>query len=486
MPLLTPGRRWQPAYFPFKREPLSRRLLAALERAVKGPLFGCRMCGNCLLQETAFICPMECPKGLRNGPCGGSLPERCYVDETRPCVWYHIYKRSEAMGRSDKLLEVLPPLDWDKVGTETWGDIVSQIRRVGVRRTVGGLTSRDPSRRAAAWDAIFTPVRQPNWWQGDALYHPPAYQEPISELERRLRAGEFVVTAEMTPPLGASTDKLVETLASIRGWVAAVNFTDSASAMPRMSSLACSAIAAQQGVEPVLQIAARDHTRTGIQSEIMGANALGIRNVLCLSGDHARMGAPPYGRSDIVDLDSVQILWMLRRMRDEQMYLDQRAIKTPPRLFLGAAASPGASEARFQALREQKKINAGAQFLQTNLIFDIERLEIWLDALARRNVLDKVHIIVGVALLKSLKSAQYMHEHVPGVRIPETIFKRLEAAGDAAGEEGVQITLELIAAVRRFPGIHGVHLVTIGRESLLPRIIAEAGLASQIGVATMG
>ncbi len=261
MPLFSPGRRWQPPFFPFKREPLPRRLLAALERAVKGPLFGCRMCGNCMLQETAFICPMQCPKGLRNGPCGGSMAEHCYVDETRPCIWYNIYARSFALGREDKLLEVLPPLDWDKVGTETWGDVIAQIRRVGWKKVFSGLTARAAQTRAQTWDAIFTPVRQPDWWGGDAHYHPPAYSEPISALERRLRAGEFVVTAEVSPPLGTSTVKLVETLRLLQPFVAAVNFTDNASAMPRMSSLACSAIAVEQGLEPVLQIAARDHTR---------------------------------------------------------------------------------------------------------------------------------------------------------------------------------------------------------------------------------
>ena len=117
MPIFTPGRRWQPPYLPFKKEPVGRRMLAATERLIKGPMFGCRMCGNCLLQETAFICPMECPKGARNGPCGGSTEEFCYVDNTRPCIWYKIYERSFKMGREEMLLEVLPPLDWDKTGT---------------------------------------------------------------------------------------------------------------------------------------------------------------------------------------------------------------------------------------------------------------------------------------------------------------------------------------------------------------------------------
>ncbi|HEY6073853.1 MAG TPA: methylenetetrahydrofolate reductase C-terminal domain-containing protein [Anaerolineales bacterium] len=128
MPIFTPGRRWQPAYSPFKKETLGRLALENLEYLIKGPLFGCRMCGNCMLQETAFICPMECPKGLRNGPCGGSTPESCYVDKTRPCIWYRIYDRSFKMGRQENLMEVLPPLDWEKVGTETWGDVLAQVK----------------------------------------------------------------------------------------------------------------------------------------------------------------------------------------------------------------------------------------------------------------------------------------------------------------------------------------------------------------------
>ena len=188
--------------------------------------------------------------------------------------------------------------------------------------------------------------------------------------------------------------------------------------MPRMSSLACSALAVQQGVEPVLQIAARDRTRMSLQSDVIGANALGIRNVLCLSGDHSRMGAAPYGRSDVVDLDAVQMLWILRRMRDDGKFLDQRSMKHPPKVFLGAAASPFASEPKFQAIREHKKINAGAQFFQTNCVFDPDGLEIWLNELAKRGVLDKVYILVGIAPIKSLKMAQHMHDHVPGITIP--------------------------------------------------------------------
>ncbi|UCH60942.1 MAG: methylenetetrahydrofolate reductase C-terminal domain-containing protein [Anaerolineales bacterium] len=477
MPGFTPGRRWQPAYWPFKNESLSRRGMAAIERAVKVPLFGCRMCGNCLLQETAFICPMECPKGARNGPCGGSTSEHCYVDETRPCIWYKIFERAHAMGREEMLLEVLPPLDWDKVGTETWGDVFRQAKKTGINKVFSGLLSKDVDERSQVWEAVFRPVRQPEWWEGDAEYHPPAYEEPVSELEGRLKSGEFVVTAEVAPPLTVATKKLTSNIELVKPYVAAINFTDSPSATPRMSSWACSSIAVQNGAEPVMQIAARDRTRTGLQAEVLGATALGVKNILCLSGDSMRMAPEPRGRMDVIDVDSIQMLWILRRMRDEGRYLDGRSLKFPPKYFLGAAASPFSSQPHFQAIREHKKVNAGAQFFQTNLVFDAEGLDVWLNELAKRDILDKVYILIGITPLKSLKMALYMHHEVPGVFIPKNILNRMENAGDGASEEGVQIALELIEAVHQKQGVNGIHLMAVGWEEIVPRIVVEAGLA---------
>jgi methylenetetrahydrofolate reductase (NADPH) len=478
MPLLTPGRRWQPPFMPFKRESAGNRLLVSLEIIVKGPIWGCRMCGNCLLQETSFICPMECPKGIRNGPCGGSIPDRCYVDETRPCIWYAIYERAFRLGRQEMLMEVLPPLDWEKTGGETWGDVFEQVKKIGVRKALGGLINRDSSTRSTTWDSIFRPVRQPEWWQGDAEYHPPKYSEPVSGLERRLKAGEFVITAEVQPPMTVSTNKLCNNVALVKPFVAAVNFTDCPSATPRMSSWACSAMAIQNGVEPVMQVAARDRTRIGLQAEIIGATALGIRNILCLSGDSMKLAPSPRGRMDIVDLDSVQMLWILRRMRDEGKYLDGREMKYPPKFFLGAAASPFASEPKFQAIREQKKVNAGAQFFQTNLVFDTDRLEVWLNELAKRNILDKVFILVGVTPLKTLKMANYMQNEVPGVVIPESVIRRMEAAekGGNASEEGIQIALELIGNIKVKQGVNGIHIMAVGWEEIVPRIVRDSNL----------
>jgi methylenetetrahydrofolate reductase (NADPH) len=180
---------------------------------------------------------------------------------------------------------------------------------------------------------------------------------------------------------------------------------------------------------------------------------------------------------DIVDLDSVQMLWLLRRIRDDGHYLDGRPIKFPPKYFLGAAASPFASEPHFQAIREEKKVNAGAQFFQTNLVYDAEGLEVWLNELAKRNILDKVYVLVGITPLKSYGMASYMHNDVPGVFIPEPLLKRMKDAGkEGASEEGVQIALELIEKIRKLEGVSGLHLMPVMWESIVPRIITEGDL----------
>jgi len=479
VPGFTPGRRWQPAYSPFKKENFAGRALQSLEYSVKGPLFGCRMCGNCLLQETALVCPMECPKGLRNGPCGGSTSEYCYVDKSRPCVWYKIYERSYQFGREEYLLEVLPPLDWEQVGRDSWSAVFKTVAKTGIRKIAGGFLSRSSETRKQTWEGIFRPVRQPDWWRGDSQYHAPVYSEPASDLERRLVAGEFVVTCEISPPLSSSTDKLIQNIKRIKPYVTSINFTDNASSIPRMTSWACSKVALDLNAEPVMQIAARNRSRSNLQSEIIGATALGVRNIFCVTGDSAKLSLHPRDKMDINDLDAIQMLWILRRMRDEGRYLDGREIKYPPRFFLGAAASPFSSEPKYQALREQKKINAGAQFFQTNLVFDVEGMETWLNELDKRNVLHQVYILIGITPLKSLKMARIL-TNVPGVYIPANIMRRMEIAEKSgnAQEEGLQIALELVSRIKKYTqqGINGIHLMPVGWDEIVPRIIAEAGL----------
>jgi 5-methyltetrahydrofolate--homocysteine methyltransferase len=473
MPGLTPGRRFQPAYYGFSRPPVAERLMAFAERQIKGALFGCRMCGNCLLQETAYICPMECPKGLRNGPCGGSTPEGCYVDATRPCIWHRIYERADRMGRTDRLMEVLPPLDWSRTGCETWLEVGRKTHERGLGAAAGSLV-RGRAGRRAFWDPLFREIRQPWWWNGDDQPHPAPPHQPVSTLEEKLAAGQFVVTSEVAPPLSVAPDELLRTLNILRDFIDAANFTDSPSATARMSSLACSSIALAQGVEPVMQIAARDRTRTGVQADVLGAAALGVRNVLCLTGDHPKQGPGPHSRMDTWDIDAIQMLWILRRMRDARMYLDGRTMANPPRLFLGAAASPSASSPRIQALRELKKAHAGAQFFQSNLVYDVEHFERYLEGLDKVGALAHTPFLAGITPVRSARAARAMTA-VPGIRIPQALIDRLERSADPQ-EEGVQITLEIIERVRRLPGVRGVHLMAVGWELIVPRLVREARL----------
>ena len=323
---IHPGRRFQPAYFPFSRRPLWERALAMVERRVKGALFGCRMCGNCLLQETAFICPMECPKGLRNGPCGGSTPEGCYVD---PDAAVHLapHLRAGRTARHDAQAAR---------GAAAARLVARRAARRGPRwrrRRASGASARrcgasSGPPRSGTRSGIRSSARSASRCGGEATTSRtrPRRTSRCPRSRRSCSPGTFVVTSEVAPPLAVAPDELTRTLNILRDYIDAANFTDNPSATPRMSSLACSALAIQQGVEPVMQIAARDRTRMGLQAEILGAAALGVRNVLCLTGDHSRLGPAPHGRMDIWDLDSIQMLWILRRMRDAKIWLDGRGI----------------------------------------------------------------------------------------------------------------------------------------------------------------
>jgi methylenetetrahydrofolate reductase (NADPH) len=478
MPLFSP-RRYLPPFYPTRRddETLPLRAFTAFERSIKGWLFGCRMCGNCILQETSFVCPMTCPKGLRNGLCGGASPEHCEVDPSRPCTWYVIYDRAERMGRLDKLLEINAPIDGSRAGRETWLDMIKVWRE----RKQGPYPQDFLFRRQKfndEWDRFFYDLRQPDWWQGDAKYHPPSYERPISLLEANLRTGTFVTTGEIAPPLGASGDIILKKVGWLNDYVVAANFTDNASASARMNSMASSKICLDAGLEPVMQLQARDRSRVVIESDAMGAAGLGIHNILCLSGDHHRFGPAPMAKPDQFDMDAVQILWMLRRMRDEGTYLDGRNIKNPPQFFLGAAASPFGAPPKYEAIRAEKKINAGAQFIQTQPIFDYDRFTEWLEALDQRNLLDEVYILAGLIPLKSARAAHFMADDVPGVVVPPEIVARMDAAGDKEGqqEEGVAIALEMIERLKNTPGINGMHVMAVHWEDIVPRLVQESGV----------
>ena len=464
-------RRFRAPFLPISPPPGKERPLIGLERLIKGFMFNCSMCGNCLLQETAYICPMQCPKGLRNGPCGSGAADGCCVDPSRPCIWHLIYERAEARGALDKLLEVQAPLDWTRAGRETWGTVVTTARSRGLL-SPAYVSRRDEWRKQREY--LFRDIRQPEWWQGDDQYHPPLSNGLASGLQAALARGEFVVTAEISLPASADAENIREKAGRLHDMIHAANVTQNPMATARMSSLACSALLLEEKVEPILQLTARDYNRFALQSEALGASALGIHNILCLTGDPPTNSPGPAAGLPF-DLDATQMLWILRRMRDDGRFLDGRPIKKQPALFLGTAASPSASMPQHEALRLEKKINAGAQFIQTQLVYDIELLERWLEALEARDLLTKVHILIGIGPLRSVRVVRYMLEHIPDIALPARIVEQMEHSPEPE-ETGLEIALRLIEEIKQLPGVSGIHLMSVGWEAVLPRLLHEADL----------
>ena len=297
---------------------------------------------------------------------------------------------------------------------------------------------------------------------------------PESRLETLLKRGEFVVTSEIGPPKSADGASVREKASHLKGYADAFNVTDNQAATVRMSSLAGSLFCLQEGVEPVMQMTCRDRNRIAMQSDILGAHALGGRNVLCISGDHQRFGNHPDAKN-VYDVDSTQQLMMFKRLRDEGTVWTGDALTVAPRLFLGAAANPFADPMELQVLRLAKKVDAGAQFVQTQAIFDLGRFEDWLQMVRAEGIDRRVHIIAGVLPLRSVKAARFMAGHVPGMLVPESVLERMEKAADPK-EEGIRICLETLEEVRRMSGVHGVHLMPVAWESVLPRLVCDAGL----------
>ncbi|HPD45493.1 MAG TPA: methylenetetrahydrofolate reductase [Anaerohalosphaeraceae bacterium] len=299
-----------------------------------------------------------------------------------------------------------------------------------------------------------------------------------STLEKVLAAGHFAVTAELGPPKSADPEYIRKKALYCRGSVEAVNITDNQTAIVRMSSIAAGTIALSCGVEPVIQMVCRDRNRIAMQSDILGAAALGCKNLLCLSGDHPKFGNHPQAAS-VYDIDSIQLIDMARRMRDEKIFLSGDPIDgCEPRLFIGAVANPFADPLNFRVTRLAKKIAAGADFIQTQCIFDLPRFEQFMKMVVDRGLHEKAYILAGIAPVRSDRALQYMKDEVAGMSIPDELIARMAAVQDkdAKKEEGIKICLETIERVRQIEGVRGIHLMPVGWESITPVILERAGL----------
>ena len=297
-----------------------------------------------------------------------------------------------------------------------------------------------------------------------------------SKLEQILSRGEFAVTGELGPPKGADTSVVERKAKLLRDNVDAINVTDNQTAIVRMSSIAVSALLQRMGLEPTMQMVCRDRNRIAMQSDLFGAYALGIRNLLCLSGDHQRFGNHPTAKN-VFDLDSMQLLQMVKRMRDEKKVLGGDEIEGATEFFIGAAANPFADPFEFRVIRLGKKAAAGADFVQTQCIYDMAKFERWMQMIRDRGLHEKVHILAGVTPLKSVGMARYMKEKVAGMEIPDEIIERMKKAGkEKAKEEGLRICVEQIQWLKQIPGVHGIHLMAIEWEEAVHGIVEQAGL----------
>jgi len=302
-----------------------------------------------------------------------------------------------------------------------------------------------------------------------------------SNLERLLAANQFVVTGECGPPKGADVDKVKQKAEFLIGHVDAVNVTDNQTAIVRMSSIGASAVLVQMGLEPVMQMVCRDRNRIAMQSDVFGAYALGIRNMLCLSGDHQKFGNHA-GAKNVYDVDSVQLIDMVRRMRDEGKVQSGDEIDGVPRMFIGAAANPFGDPFEFRVTRLAKKITAGVDFIQTQCIYNMDKFKAWMRQVVDQGLDRKAHILAGVTPLKSLGMARYMANNVSGIELPDALIKRIKgAAKGKKAQEGIQICIEQIQQLREIPGVHGIHLMAIEWEHKVAEIVKGAGLYPRPG-----
>jgi len=297
-----------------------------------------------------------------------------------------------------------------------------------------------------------------------------------SRLQQLLSRGEFAVTAECGPPRGADSEIVNKKGLLLKGYVDAVNVTDNQTAIVRMSSIAAGAHLLKIGLEPVMQMVTRDRNRIALQSDILGAYSLGIQNILCLSGDHQIFGSQP-DAMNVFDIDSMNLIRMVRTMHREGKDMSGFELNGSPRMFIGAAANPFADPFEYRVIRLAKKIDAGADFIQTQCIFNMDRFKKWMAMAREEGLTEKGYILAGITPLKSEGMAGYMSKKVAGIEMPEELIKRMAGVPkNKAAEEGIKISLETIEELREIDGIHGIHIMAIEWEEIVGEIVEAAGL----------
>ncbi len=295
-----------------------------------------------------------------------------------------------------------------------------------------------------------------------------------SNLEKVLKAGHFAFTGELGPPRGTDAAEVKEKAQFLKGNVDSVNITDNQTAMVRMSSWAASLLIMEEGLEPNYQMVCRDRNRLAMQADILGGSALGIKNMLCLSGDHQQFGDHPDAKG-VFDIDSIQLIAMVKQMRDDGLFLSGSEIEHPPKMFIGAASNPFAEPFEWRVDRLAKKIEAGADFIQTQCIYNMDRFREFVHMANEEGLTENVYLLAGVTPMKSIGMARYMKSKVPGMDVPDEIIDRLKGVEkQKIADEGIKIACEQIEEFKEMKGVHGVHMMAIEWEHKVPEIAEQA------------
>ena len=436
------------------------RVLAPLERVTKKPLWGCQMCGQCILHETGLTCPMGCPKEMRNGPCGGLGPNgECEVKPEMKCVWLKAHQRDPKLPWKGHIKLLQPPVDWSLKGTSSWANYLSgRDNHVAVE---------EPRLRQKRTEVPVTTGR----------------------FEERLRdKSRWVVVAELNPPDSASLDQFVRMGTEIQKVTDVVSVTDHASARNHMSSLPAAAALERVGVETICTFACRDKNRMALQGDLLGAAALGIRNVLLLTGNHMVVGDHP-GAKPVYDVDSINLIRLAKRLRDEGKYESGRALELSPRLLLGGVAAPFAEPLQDRPSRVKKKVAAGADFIITQHVFDIATFRNFVQGVTDLGITKTTPILPGIAVLPSYEVAMRLNTILTGFTIPDKTVQRLKQAKDSQAT-GIEIAVELIQQLQDIPGLRGNliaalasgdHVMTSSLEEvdITSAVVAAAGLQDE-------
>src|SRR3974390_499120 len=414
------------------------RLVLPIERAAKQILFDCKMCGQCVLSSTGVACPTNCQKQMRNGPCGGVRADgTCEADPGMRCVWLEAGEGRRRLGGPAK--PFLDPIDHRLWHHSSW-----------LRVNEGTHATAKP----------ITPY--------------PASPRETFSLEQACNSGRFVVTVEVSPPDSSDPAKLIARASRFRDLADAINITDGAGANCHMSSVAAAAIIAANGMTPIAQFACRDRNRIALQGDILGASALGVRNILCLTGDHVTQGDHP-GAKAVFDLAAISLRRIARGMRDRATFFSGRKLDVAPNFFLGATVNPFAPPYRERIDNLERKIAAGAQFIQTQFCFDVPLLADFMREVRSRELHKRSAIIVGLGTLGGAKALARMAEHVPGVHIPDALLRRI-ASADNQKLEAKAALVETIRAVSEIDGVAGVHLMGYRNDEILAEAITESGV----------